>query len=92
MLKRISDLCYECRVDNDTFLLKSHVWGSYNLGTAWDLIVIVGNGDGHRIATFATKDDGTRKMHEKLEGGKLWGIDEMVESANDMIRNFEDIN
>lgn len=89
MLKKISDMCYVCKVNNNTYILKSHMWGSYNLGTAWDLIVIVGCGDGHRIASFATKDDGTKKMHEKLEKSKLWEIEDMLKEANHMIELFE---
>lgn len=89
MLKKISDMCYAYRTKHTTFLLREHVYGSYNIGTVWDLIVIVGVGNGHVIAQFATRDDGTGKMCKDCEGNKIWEIEDMLEAANTMIQIFE---
>lgn len=89
MLKKISDMCYTYRTQHTTFLLRKYGYGSYNMGTAWDLIVIVGIGNGHVIARFATNDDRTGRMCESCEGNKIWAIEDMLEAANTMIQIFE---
>lgn len=89
MLKKISDMCYAYRTKHTTFLLRKYGYGSYNIGTVWDLIVIVGIGNGHVIARFATKDDRTGRMCESCEGNKIWAIEDMLEDANTMIQIFE---
>ena len=89
MLKKISDMCYMCRTSHATFLLRKHRYGSYNYGRVWDLIAIIGIGNEHVIAEFATKDDGTGEMCRDCEGNKIWTIDDMLKAANLMIQFFE---
>lgn len=51
--------------------------------------MIVGIGNGHVIAEFATKDDGTGEMCRDCEGNKIWELRDMLEAANSMIQIFE---
>ena len=88
-LKRISDVCYMYKQGDEIFFLKKHGYGSYNLGIVWDLVVVLNSGNGHRLATFATKDDNHHMYEDRFcEQNKLWTEEDMLDEAKNMISIF----